>query len=62
MERCTTCNKKSIFLFHCKCEKRFCEKHKQPEDHSCSFDFLADYRKKLERENIRISVAKLTEI
>lgn len=64
MEKCThdSCKKKSIFLFQCKCAGKFCEKHKQPEDHKCQFDFLADFRKKLQSENVRVVGSKLTEI
>lgn len=64
MEKCThpACKKKSIYLFGCKCSGAFCERHKQPEDHDCQFDFLADYRKKLESIHIKVIASKLTEI
>lgn len=64
MEKCTHpgCKKKSLYLFQCKCTGKFCEKHKQPEDHLCRFDFAADYKQKLQRENIRVVGTKLTEI
>jgi len=39
--------------------QKYCEKHKQPEDHMCTFDFITDYRKKLEKENIRVVVSKV---
>jgi hypothetical protein len=53
------CKKKSLYLFQCKCMQKYCEKHKQPEDHMCTFDFITDYRKKLEKENIRVVVSKV---
>ena len=28
-----------LIKFTCKCEKHFCIKHKDPETHSCNFDF-----------------------
>lgn len=37
--RCFHCNKKSMIVTMCKCEKHFCLKHNQPEDHNCSYDF-----------------------
>ena len=59
MEKCVLCKKKTIYLFQCKCTGIFCQKHKQPEDHECKFDFLTDYRKKLEKENIQVISPKI---
>jgi len=37
--RCFHCNKKSMIVTMCKCERYFCLKHNQPEIHNCSYDF-----------------------
>lgn len=31
--------------FTCKCEKKFCITHLQPQEHSCTFDYKAQERK-----------------
>ena len=36
MPKCDKCNKKSLLIFICKCDKSFCLKDKSPEDHNCS--------------------------
>ena len=34
------CKKKiSITSMKCRCKKKFCEKHRLPEQHECSYDF-----------------------
>ena len=34
------CKKKlSLIPFQCKCKKNFCDIHRYPEEHMCSFDF-----------------------
>jgi hypothetical protein len=63
MEKCEFigCKKKSLILFGCRCAHKFCEKHKQPECHACTFDFVEHHRQKLAQENVRIVASKLTE-
>ena len=42
VERCAheCCNKKlTVLKFTCKCEQTFCIKHKNSEDHMCTYDF-----------------------
>ena len=44
MPRCSKegCRKKLILVdltIQCKCEGYFCKKHRQPEQHDCSFNF-----------------------
>ena len=36
-DRCALCRKKTGFA--CRCERVFCSKHRQPQDHGCTFDF-----------------------
>lgn len=34
------CAKKlTLTSFPCKCKKQFCDKHRYPEEHACTFDF-----------------------
>lgn len=35
----TDCKLKVQLDVPCKCCKKFCPKHRMPEDHACSFDF-----------------------
>ena len=52
---CSKCKKKSMIVFNCRCGKEFCTKHKQPEDHNCTFDF-----KNYGKEKIKINNPKVT--
>ena len=41
--RCTECNKKlSLLPTFCRCNKPFCDMHKHPEEHECSYDWKKD--------------------
>lgn len=60
--KCSKCNKKIMLEFKCRCEKVFCIKHKNPEDHKCTFDFVADAKKKLAKKNIKVVNEKLTKV
>lgn len=45
---CPICGKKSNNLnITCKCGNTYCMKHRQPEDHKCTFDFKTFERKRL---------------
>lgn len=35
---CVRCKKKTILLFPCKCENKFCSRCRLPEVHACSFN------------------------
>jgi hypothetical protein len=44
------CNKKLMLSdMACRCEKRFCALHRQPEIHKCTFDFKAHGKSILEK-------------
>lgn len=44
----TGCKKKlTLTSITCKCEKTFCNLHRYPTDHSCSFDFHASAKNNL---------------
>lgn len=41
--RCSQCNKKlGLIDYTCKCEKRFCISHLQPQEHACTFNYKAE--------------------
>jgi predicted nucleic acid binding AN1-type Zn finger protein len=41
--RCSQCNKKlGLMEYTCKCEKRFCISHLQPQEHACTFNYKAE--------------------
>ena len=49
---CQFCAKPTgIFGFKCKCEASFCKKHRLPENHDCNFDFAAEGKKILAKNN-----------
>ncbi|CDW56960.1 zf-AN1 domain containing protein [Trichuris trichiura] len=53
--RCVMCGKKlGVIAFECYCGKAFCNMHRMPEDHKCTFDF-----KKLGREMVRKNNPKI---
>ena len=42
------CKKKLPLIYYpCKCKKNFCETHKYPEDHSCSYDYFKENQKNM---------------
>jgi hypothetical protein len=42
------CNiKLALTSIQCKCEKKFCSKHRYPEDHMCVYDYKAGGKKEL---------------
>jgi predicted nucleic acid binding AN1-type Zn finger protein len=48
--RCSQCNKKlGIMEYICKCEKRFCISHLQPQEHGCTFDYRKEASKEIQK-------------
>ena len=46
------CNKKlKLTDLSCRCEKRFCIKHRVPESHHCVYDFKENGRQQLKDKN-----------
>ena len=42
-EKCTICKKKlKLTDMKCRCGKKFCPKHRLPEQHKCSYNFKAE--------------------
>ena len=61
--RCHLCKKKLKLLnFTCKCEHKFCSKCRYPSVHNCTFDYVAENKKKLEKENPVINFVKIESI
>lgn len=60
---CEICHKrKGGLISKCKCEKQFCLKHLDPQEHKCNFDFKLFYQKQLADRNPRIVSAKVNKI
>jgi len=48
--RCNQCNKKlGVMEYICKCEKRFCISHLQPQEHGCTFDYRKEASKEIQK-------------
>lgn len=48
--RCACCNKKlGVMEYICKCEKRFCISHLQPQEHGCTFDYRKEASKEIQK-------------
>ena len=62
--RCNECRKKLNItnIFICRCEKKFCAKHRHAESHSCAYDYKLDGKKYLEKVNPFIPIPKLPKI
>jgi len=55
-------NKTQLVFMKCKCEKYYCNKHKIPEKHECTFDYKTAYQTKLAVNNKQIITEKLIKI
>ncbi|KAL6616117.1 hypothetical protein ACP70R_038387 [Stipagrostis hirtigluma subsp. patula] len=58
--RCVSCLKKvGLTGFVCRCGKKYCGRHRHPEEHGCSFDFKVAGRVAIARANPLIKGEKL---
>ena len=39
MDKCDYCKKEKMILITCRCDKKFCIKHKNENNHNCSYDY-----------------------
>ena len=63
LEHCGNCQKTlGIYGFLCKCEAMYCKKHRLPESHQCSYDFAAEGRKQLQKNNPIVAKEKIEKI
>lgn len=54
-QRCYFCKKKTgLINFTCKCEKIFCSKCKNPEDHNCDFDYKEYQKQLLQKKLVKV--------
>ncbi|KAL9231073.1 hypothetical protein vseg_006339 [Gypsophila vaccaria] len=61
--RCSCCNKKVGMLgFECRCGSTFCGSHRYPEEHQCTFDFVAVGKKAIAKANPVIKADKIDRI
>ena len=58
------CNKKVPLglNFPCKCEKVFCSKHRNFNDHSCTFDYQQHGKELLEKNNPVVVASKVDQL
>ncbi|NBR60641.1 hypothetical protein EB118_18830 [bacterium] len=59
LKRCGVCSKKvGLTGFQCRCGTLYCGLHRYPDEHSCTFDYLSEDKKILEKKLI---IGKLSE-
>ncbi len=62
-KRCFKCNKKiGILGFECRCMYIFCEVHRHPDSHCCTFDYKRHHRNKLKKDNQVVAHEKITKL
>lgn len=60
---CGQCNRRISLaesIMRCRCQQVFCERHRPPEQHGCTFDWQGFQRQKVDRDNPRITRAAST--
>jgi len=60
LEHCT--QKLGLISFQCRCGGNFCIKHRNPEAHSCDFDFKKSGRDALQKANCIVTHQKIVKI
>jgi len=56
------CKRKlTLTSLQCKCEMKFCDMHRYPEDHACSFDYRAKGKEDLKKYMSTAVIAKKLE-
>ena len=62
-KRCGSCNKKLMITdFACKCCTRYCQEHRLPEDHACTFDHKGAGKIVLEKQLVKAVHEKVDRI
>ncbi|GAB5360159.1 hypothetical protein AAMO2058_000603700 [Amorphochlora amoebiformis] len=62
-KRCFTCNRKVGYLgFECRCMYVFCELHRFPDTHKCTFDYKHLHQNKLKKDNQVVAHEKITKL
>ncbi|CAF4166441.1 unnamed protein product, partial [Rotaria sp. Silwood2] len=62
--KCFLCKKKTglATTYQCRCGSSFCSEHRYPEAHACAFDYKAEGKRLIERNNPLITAPKLPKI
>jgi len=62
--KCFLCKKKTglATTYQCRCGSSFCSEHRYPEAHACAFDYKAEGKRLIERNNPLVSAPKLPKI
>ena len=55
MDICYKCKKKEIILISCRCQQKFCMKHKDDIKHNCTFDYHQNEKEKLDKKKIKFN-------
>jgi len=55
-------NKKTLLLYDCNCNNKFCSTHLMPEIHNCTYNYKETYKKKLKTENPKVDHIKINKI
>ena len=54
-KRCNVCKKRLLLTsMTCRCGVKFCEVHRYPEEHECSYDYKTEGRKALEEKLVHV--------
>mmetsp|Transcript_14713 Transcript_14713/g.29797 ORF Transcript_14713/g.29797 Transcript_14713/m.29797 type:complete len:413 (-) Transcript_14713:458-1696(-) len=62
-KRCFECNKKVGYLgFECRCMYVFCDLHRFPDTHKCTFDYKRQHQNKLKKDNKVVAHEKLAKL
>ena len=57
------CNKKlGLVKFKCKCGSYYCSFHRQSFDHKCKYNYVADAKHRLEKDNVKVIPDKIIKI
>jgi predicted nucleic acid binding AN1-type Zn finger protein len=50
VERCSNCKRKlPLTAYACRCNLYFCDTHRLPEEHSCSYNFFEENQKAMKQ-------------
>lgn len=62
MERCSVCRRKTSFVITCKCKLVVCVDHRDADDHKCTFDYKAEARQHITKDNPVVKRPKMVSI
>ena len=62
-KRCNVCKKRLLLTSTaCRCGLKFCEMHRYPEEHECTYDYKAEGRKALEKQLVSVGAKKFQQM